>query len=86
MPATLLSQRPGVTYTNHYNQHQLCKSITSIAGSPAAVMLLASLQTEHVRTIEPVAVERLSAEQGQTLLCFVLVDPAGRHAFCRWAT
>lgn len=49
-------------------------------------MLLASLQTEHVRTIEPVAVERLSAEQGQTLLCFVLVDPAGRHAFCRWAT
>jgi hypothetical protein len=45
----------------------------------------AVLQAEGVRNIEPVAVESLSPEQDQTLLCFVLVAPGGKHAFCRCA-
>ena len=44
---------------------------------------LTALQSEGVRNIEPVAAGSLSPEQDQTLLCFVLVDPEGRHAFCR---
>lgn len=40
------------------------------------------LKSEGVRNIEPVAAGSLSPEQDQTLLCFVLVDPEGRHAFC----
>ena len=43
------------------------------------------LQAEGVRSIEPVAVESLSPEQDQTLLCFVLMAPGGKHAFCRCA-
>ena len=43
------------------------------------------LAAEGIRQVEPVAGGSLSADQDQTLLCFVLVDPEGRHAFCRWA-
>lgn len=41
------------------------------------------LQAERVRTVEPVAAQQLSPEQDHTLLCFVLVAPGGKHAFCR---
>ncbi|KAL4422697.1 hypothetical protein ABPG75_008894 [Micractinium tetrahymenae] len=40
------------------------------------------LQAEGVRQVEPVAEGELSPELDQTLLCFVLVAPDGRHAFC----
>ncbi len=32
--------------------------------------------------LEPLAPEAFSAELARTLLCFVLVDAAGAHAFC----
>jgi hypothetical protein len=41
------------------------------------------LEAERIRTVEPVASSQLPPELDQTLLCFVMVDPAGRHAFCR---
>lgn len=41
------------------------------------------LEAERIRPVEPVASSQLPPDLDQTLLCFVLVDPAGRHAFCR---
>lgn len=41
------------------------------------------LRAEGVRQVEPVADGELTPELDQTLLCFVLVAPDGRHAFCR---
>lgn len=43
------------------------------------------LAGEGVRAVEPVARDALPPELDTTLLCFVLVDPAGKHAFCRCA-
>ncbi|PSC73119.1 Ribokinase [Micractinium conductrix] len=40
------------------------------------------LQAEGVRSVEPLASDTLTPEQDQTLLCFVLVAPDGKHAFC----
>lgn len=54
-------------------------------GAHIRTACLPAQQAEGVRNIEPVAASSLSAEQDQTLLCFVLVDPEGRHAFCRCA-
>lgn len=40
------------------------------------------LAAEGIRRIEPVALGHMTPEQQQTLLCFVLVNGDGQHAFC----
>lgn len=44
------------------------------------------LAGEGVRTVEPVAPQQLPPDLDTTLICFVLVAPDGKHAFCRCAT
>lgn len=41
-----------------------------------------STQDEGVQVIEPLAPGRFEEDLRQTLLCFVLVDPDGKHSFC----
>ena len=54
-------------------------SVRSAQHPPA----VCALQAEGVRSVEPLASDTLTPEQDQTLLCFVLVAPDGKHAFCR---
>lgn len=42
----------------------------------------AVLQAEGIAQVEPVATQALSPELDQTLLCFVLLAPGGKHSFC----
>ncbi len=39
------------------------------------------MQEEHIPPVITIAPENLPAELDKTLVCFVLVDPHGRHAF-----
>lgn len=49
---------------------------------PACVKGNPSLQDEGVAKIEPLAPDNFEKRLNQTLICFVLVDPAGKHHFC----
>lgn len=59
-------------------------SVGHVGPDPAGCFLADVLEAEGVLQLVPVATDasQLSREQAQTLLCFVLVDSAGRHAFC----
>lgn len=59
-------------------------SVGHLGGDVYGAYMHDVLAAEGVRQVEPVAAGRLTPEQDQTLLCFVLVDPQGQHAFCRW--
>ena len=45
-------------------------------------MRLLCLQEEGVIKVEPLAPSSFEEQLKQTLICFVLVDPAGKHHFC----
>ena len=44
--------------------------------------MICVIQEEGIRGIEPLAPGSFEEQLKQTLLCFVLVDPSGKHHFC----
>jgi sugar/nucleoside kinase (ribokinase family) len=80
--AAALQTAPGADHHALLEEQERLRQQAVLAAAQQAAALAASSSSCSSSSPEATATDARAAAAAQTLLCFVLVDPAGGHAFC----